>query len=186
MPALNHAIMIPGLIVISALFLAWIPAWALVWCIRRARGPLSDEEKLKTGNIPHKGFDPAKDADYLRPHISKPRPAASAASQMDKPHPVRVSLLSKSEEQDMKSEEAQTMREEEKRAAALKQQKQNARDERRARRDRREKEEARRKEKGKGRASSVSPDGKKTSGAVTAPEYVVTRDSSRHHMSSRR
>lgn len=189
MPALNQAIMLPGLVVITALFWAWIPVWALFRCMRRAKGPISDEEKLKTGlTIPYKSSDPPKDADYLLSHVSQPKVAASGPLETERPHSPKAAQMQRNEkEYGIKTEEARTQKHEEERTAALQKQKGTARDERRERRERREKEaEARRNEKGKGRASPASGESSMTiSDVITAPETVVMRDSSRHKFSRR-
>lgn len=56
MAALNHAVMIPGLIIVVLLLWAWMPIALVVWCLRRASGARNDEELLESGHVPHPGF----------------------------------------------------------------------------------------------------------------------------------
>lgn len=65
MAALNHAIMIPGLIIVVLIFWLWIPIWAIVWCCRRASGHRDLDAELQAGHVPHKGFQPPAGSDYL-------------------------------------------------------------------------------------------------------------------------
>lgn len=179
--------MIPGLIVITVLFWAWIPFWALFKCIRCGRGPISDEEKLKSGTIPYKAVGPLKDTAYRPPQISQPKVSASASLKDERSLPPKVAHTKRNrEDYGIKTEEARIQKQEE-RAAGQRQQKMSASDMRRERQERREKEaEARRKDKGKGRAPPASGDSSTTTtDAITAPENVVTRDTSRHQSSRR-
>lgn len=197
MPALNHALMIPGLIVVTLLFWAWIPVWALIRCMRRCtKGPPSDEERLRTGHVPHKGFDPPppeEGIEFLPPQDF----ADSAPLLSEKPQQYDDDLENttttkqekrgrREREYGIKTVEARTQkrREEEERAAVNREQARRHREERRERRQR--EEEARGKEKGKGRVSSVSGQSMDTSSFVTGPESVVTRDYSRRHHHNRR
>lgn len=197
MPALNHALMIPGLIVVTLLFWAWIPVWALVRCLRRAtKGPPSDEERLRTGHVPHRGFDPPPPEEIIE--FLPPQDFADSTPLLgEKPRyddfnndnaAAQEKKRGKGREDGIKTVEArmQKRQEEEERAAAV--MKEQTRRHREERRERRERDEAeRRREKGKGRALSVSEQSMMdSSSAVAAPESVVTRENSRRHHHSRR
>lgn len=200
MPALNHALMIPGLIVVTLLFWAWIPVWALVRCMRRCtKGRPSDEERLQTGHVPHKGFEPPSPEEVIE--FLPPQDFADSTPLLSEKHQYKDQFdgIDAAVEQEKKRERRgredgiktvearmQKRQEEEERAAAV--MKEQTRRHREERRERREREEAeRRREKGKGRALSFSEQSMMdSSSAVTAPESVVTRKDSRRHHHSRR
>lgn len=195
MPALNHALMIPGLIVVTLLFWAWIPVWALVRCLRRAtKGPPSDEERLQTGHVPHRGYDPPPPEEvieFLPPQdFTDSAPLLSEKIQYDDfdNNAAQEKRGRREREHGIKTVEArmQKRQEEEDRAAAV--MKEQSRRHREERRERRERDEAeRRREKGKGRALSISEQSMMdSSSAITAPESVVMRENSRRQHHSRR
>lgn len=198
MPALNHALMIPGLIVVTLLFWAWIPVWALVRCLRRAtKGPPSDEERLQTGHVPHRGYvppPPEEVIEFLPPQdFADSAPLLSEKMQYDDAINHNAGAREKrwgriGREDGIKTVEArlQKRNEEEERAAAV--MKEQSRRHREERRERREAEEAeRRREKGKGRVLSISEQSMMDlSSDITAPESVMARENSRRHHHSRR
>lgn len=150
--------------------------------MRRASGKPSLDEELRTGHVPHKGFEPPQGADYV-PFIAQTQ-FVSAPLKTGKHDFHNAEQMKKyEEERGIKVREARRNRREKQRAAAQKQQQRQ--ESRAGRQDEEEEEEeekdARRREKGKERAYSVSRHSmtSNTRSAVTAPERVVTRDSRR-------
>lgn len=78
MAALNHAILIPGLILVFILLWAWFPILVFMWCVRRTTGWQDTDDLLESGHIPHAGFEPpppyeaAAALKPIRQHLAPP------------------------------------------------------------------------------------------------------------------
>lgn len=167
MAALNHAIMIPGLVLVIIVFWLWIPIWAIVWCCRRASGTRNTDIELQNGHIPHKGFQPPADSDYI-PWRQETQ-FVSAPLKTGKHH----------------FRNAAEKREYEKKHGIVAASTAGDRDERRRKRESEQREkrgaDMRRAEKGNAVSVSQSSVGPSSDASLVYPQKAVARESQRQH-----